>query len=186
MRSVLVLLVCAAVGACTVEAAQPALLPPQLIQSVSIDGRALPLAALRSVLATRPGLTLDAARLEQDRLALGAELAARGHLAATVEPASVIYGPAGGAFVTFQVTKGPVFKLRSVTVIGANERDAGVVTLSAGDDAIADRIERARHALDETLLRRGKASRVTVATRADLAAGVVDVELTSVSLRPSH
>ncbi len=88
--------------------------------------------------------------------------------------------------MTFQVTKGPVFKLRSVTVTGATERDAGVVTLSAGDDAIADRIERARQGLAETLSRRGKPSQVTVATRADLAAGVVDVELTSVSLRPSH
>lgn len=186
MRSALLVVVCAAIGACTVEAARPAALPAQQVQSVSIDGRALPLAALRSVLSTQPGATLDAARLEQDRIALAAELAARGHLAAHVDPASVTYGPAGGAFVTFQVTKGPVFKLRSVTVTGASERDAGVVTLSAGDDAIADRIERARQALAETLSRRGKASRVTVATRADLAAGVVDVELTSVSLRPSH
>ena len=186
VRSLLLLLVCAGLGACAAEAAKAPALPAQEIQSVSIDGRALPLAALRSVLSTQPGATLDAGRLEQDRVALAAELAARGHLAAHVDPASITYGPSGGAFVTFQVTKGPVFKLRSVTVTGASERETGVVTLSAGDDAIAARIERARQALAETLLRRGKPSTVTVATRADLAAGVVDVELTSVSLRPSH
>lgn len=184
MRSLLLLLV--GVGACTAEAAKTPALPAQQIQSVSIDGRALPLAALRSVLSTQPGATLDAARLESDRVALKAELAARGHLAAHVDPAAVTYGSSGGAFVTFQVSKGPVFKLRSVTVTGASERDAGVVTLSAGDDAIADRIERARLQLADSLSSRGKPSQVTVTTRADLAAGVVDVELTSVLLRPSH
>jgi len=186
MRPLLILLALAGAAACQAEAAQPLAIPPQQIQSVAIDGRALPLAALRAVLSTQPGATLDAAQLEHDRVALEAELAARGHLAATVEPASVTYGSSGGAFVTFQVTKGPVFKLRSVTVTGASERDAGVVTLTAGDDAIADRIERARQALAETLARRGKASQVTVALRTDEAAGVVDVELTSVSLRPTH
>jgi outer membrane protein assembly factor BamA len=186
MRPLLLLLVCAGVGACAAEASQPASLPAQQIQSVSIDGRALPLAALRAVLSTQPGATVDVARLEQDRVALQAELASRGHLAAHVDPASVVYGPTGGAFVTFQVTKGPVFKLRSVSVTGASERDTGVVTLTPGDEASADRIERARQALAENLARRGKPSHVSVALRADQAAGVVDVELTSVSLRPSH
>lgn len=186
MRSLLLLVVCAGVGACSAEAAKSPALPAQQIQSVSIDGRALPLAALRSVLTTKPGAALDAGRLEKDRLALESELAALGHLAAHVDPAAVTYGSSGGVFVTFQVTKGPVFKLRAVTVIGASEREAGVVTLSAGDDAIAGRIERARQQLAESLTRRGKPSEVTVATRTDLAAGVLDVELTSVSLRPSH
>ena len=186
MRSLLLLVVCAGVGACSAEAAKSPALPAQQIQSVSIDGRALPLAALRSVLTTKPGAALDAGRLEKDRLALESELAALGHLAAHVDPAAVTYGSSGGVFVTFQVTKGPVFKLRAVTVIGASEREAGVVTLSAGDDAIAGRIERARQQLAESLSRRGKPSEVTVATRTDLAAGVLDVELTSVSLRPSH
>ena len=98
----------------------------------------------------------------------------------------MVYGPTGGAFVTFLVTKGPVFRLRSVTLNGATERDAGVVTLTAGDDASADRIERARQALADTLVRRGKPSQVSVTLHTDQAAGVVDVELTSVLQRPSH
>ncbi len=186
MRLLLLLVVLAATGACSAEASQPSAIPPQQIQSVAIDGRALPLAALRAVVSTEPGSTLDMAKLEKDRIALEAELAARGHLAAHVDPASVSYGPAGGAFVTFQVTKGPVFKLRSVTVTGATARDAGVVTLTAGDDAIADRIERARLQLADSLAARGKSSHVTVSVRPDQAAGVVDVELTSVTLRPSN
>jgi len=186
MRSLLLLLAVAHVGACSAEASKPMAIPPQQIQSVSIDGRALPLAALRAVVSTEPGATLDMARLEKDRIALEAELAARGHLAAHVDPATVSYGATGGAFVTFQVTKGPVFKLRSVTVTGASPRDAGVVTLTAGDDAIADRIERARQQLADSLAARGKPSQVTVSVRPDQAAGVVDVELTSVTLRPSN
>jgi len=186
VRPLLLLVLCAGATACSAEASQPTALPAQQIQSVSIDGRALPLAALRAVLTSHPGATVDATRLERDRVALEAELAARGHLAAHVEPASVVYGPTGGAFVTFQVTKGPVFKLRSVSVTGASDRDAGVVTLSAGDEASADRIERARQVLAANLARRGKPSQVSVSLHADQAAGVVDVELTSVLLRPSH
>jgi hypothetical protein len=158
-------------------------LPAQEIQSVAIDGRGLPLAALRAVLTTHPGDAVDAARLEHDRTALEAELAAAGRLAAHVEPATLTYGSAGGAFVTFQIDQGPMFKLRSVTVRGATQREAGVLTLSAGDDAVAGRIESARHTLEETLTRRGKPSRVTVDVRTDRAAGVVDVELTSTTSR---
>lgn len=191
MRSVLFVLAVVAGGtwvglrqvpssAAAVEIVQ---IPAQQIQSVAIDGRGLPLAALRDVLTTHPGDLLDAARLDRDRIALEAELAARGRLAARVEAATITYGAAGGAYVTFPIDQGPMFKLRSVTVTGATPREAGVVTLGAGDDAVAARIESARHTLEDTLTRRGKTRLVTVEIRTDLAAGVVDVELSASTSR---
>ena len=142
MRSILVLIAVAAAGAWVAirhlpateaQAAQPQV-RIQEVQSVAIDGgRGLPLAALRARLTTRPGQLLDGDQLADDRLALETELSTRGYLAAHVEPAAVAFDARGGAFVTFQIAQGPVFKLRTVTVIGASERDAGVVTLGAGD-----------------------------------------------------
>lgn len=150
------------------------------VQSVSLDGgRGLPLAALRDVLATHRGDQLDANRLVQDRSALEAELSARGYLAARVEPAIVTFAPAGGAYITFQISAGQVFKLRDVSVRGASPKEASVVTLTSGDDALANRIERARQTLADNLGHRGKAASVTVALHTDEAASAVDVELIS-------
>ncbi|HVK88835.1 MAG TPA: POTRA domain-containing protein [Kofleriaceae bacterium] len=146
------------------------------IESVAIDGDNLPLAALRDLLSTRPGDAIDPQRLAEDRSALERALEARGYLAAKVAPAEVSYG-AGSAFVTFPIEQGVVFKVRSVRVTGANDRDAGVVTLVAGDDAIASRIEHARQLLSDHLARRGKPHSVTVSVDTDLAAAAVDVEL---------
>lgn len=146
------------------------------IESVAIDGQDLPLAALRDVLATRPGGVIDPQHLAEDRTALERVLAARGHLAAHVAPAEVAF-EGGRAFVTFSVEQGAVFKVRSVHVSGANERDAGVVTLSAGDDAIASRIEHARRLLADHLARRGKPREVSLSVSTDVAAAAVDVEL---------
>lgn len=161
------------------SAARPSAMRAQEIQSVAIDGgRGLPLAALRATLSTRPGTMIDATALAQDRGALEGALMARGRLAARVEPATVTFDREGGAFVTFQVTQGPMFKLRSVRVDGATDKDAGVVTLGAGDEASADRIERARVALGENLARRGKPGAVDVAVTPDLVSGVVDVVFT--------
>lgn len=162
--------------------AQPQVAHNQEVQSVSIDGRGLPLSALRDVLGTRRGQQLDASRLVQDRAALEATLEAGGYLAARVEPAAVNFAPSGGAYVTFQISQGPLFKLRSVTVRGAGvkdpaARDASVVTLIAGDDAIPARIESARQSLADQLSRRGKPTSVTVALHTDERAAAVDVEL---------
>ncbi len=158
------------------RAARPSSVRAQEIQSVAIDGgRGLPLAALRAKLSTRPGLMIDAAALAQDRRVIESELTARGRLAAKAEPATVTFDREGGAFVTFTVTQGPMFKLRSVRVEGATDKDTGVVTLGPGDEASADRIERARQALGENLARRGKPGAVAVAVTPDLASGVVDV-----------
>jgi len=148
------------------------------IQSVSLDGgRGLPLATLRDCLSTQPGEQLDAGKLVQDRAELERELESKGYLSARVEPAIVTFAPAGGAYITFPIAAGPVFKLRSVTVKGAPVRDQSVVTLAAGDDADASRIERARATLADALGRRGKPVTVTVEMTTDATAGVVDLEL---------
>lgn len=150
---------------------------PRLIQGVALDGgRDLPSAALRAVIATRAGDLLDAPRLERDRAAIEAELAARGYRSAHVAPASVTHGPRGGAYVVFDVDAGPMFHLRSVAVTGPGKRDAGVVRLAAGDEARSDRMRLARQTLADTFLHRGgKAVELQVTT--DPAAAALDVVL---------
>jgi len=149
----------------------------QTVQGIAIDGgRNLPYAAMRAVLSTRAGEPLDAQRLERDRGAIEDELAARGYLAAKVAPASVTFGPRGGAYVVFDVEAGRVFHLRSVVVTGPGRRDADVVTLAAGDPAIRERIARARQSLADTFARRG-GKQVEMTLRSDAAAAAVDIEL---------
>ncbi|MDX2093164.1 MAG: POTRA domain-containing protein [Kofleriaceae bacterium] len=149
---------------------------PNAIESVAIDGDNLPLAVLRDVLTTRPGGQLDPQTLVDDRTALERALAARGYLAAHVEPAEVSFA-AGSAFVTFPVEQGAMFKVRSIRVSGATERDAGVLTLAVGDPAIEGRIQHARQLLADHLARRGKLKQVSVQVTRDEAAAAVDVEL---------
>jgi outer membrane protein assembly factor BamA len=151
----------------------------QEVQSVSLDGgRGLPLAALRAVLATHRGDQLDANRLVMDRSALEAELARLGYLEARVEPATVTFSSSGGAYITFTIVAGRVYRFGAVTVKGASPKDA-VVTLTTGEDALAERIERARQTLADNLERHGKPANVSVALRPDRSTATVDVELTS-------
>ena len=156
----------------------------QEVQSVSIDTprsprdeRRLPISELRTLLATKAGDLLDEQKLEADRRALEATLVARGFLAATVSPASVTFADNGGAYVVFDVDRGPMYRLRSITVTGPGEADAGVVTLSPGDDAIRSRIERARQSLADALAHRATRSHVEVQVHEDPATASVDVEL---------
>jgi outer membrane protein assembly factor BamA len=153
---------------------------PRQVQSVSLDGGfRLPDAALRDVLTTRAGDQLDEAKLAHDRVAMQDVLAARGYLAASVGAAQVTFDEAGAAFVTFPVAIGPVFHVRSVQVMGAAPKDAGVVTLSAGEVVSPARIAEARDALADRLTARGKHGSVTVQTTTDAAAAAVDVVLTA-------
>jgi outer membrane protein assembly factor BamA len=148
----------------------------QEVRSISFDGRRLPLARLREVLATRPGEPLDPRRLERDRDAMERQLAGLGFLAARVEPAVVTFDAAGAAYITFEIDQGKLFHLRNIAVTGAG-KDAAVVTLAAGDDAIRDRIEHARDALAEALARRGKPAAVQLSVHTDIAGAAVDVAL---------
>src|SRR5690606_19430341 len=115
VRSLLLLLVLAVAGGVAVirhlpeEAqAEPARVSrPQEIASVALDGRDLPTAALREVLATRAGELIDLEALARDRRALEAALVARGHLAAKVGEPRVTFGTGGAAYVTFPVSQGP-------------------------------------------------------------------------------
>lgn len=150
------------------------------IQSVSIDGRGLPMASLRELLSTHAGEHVDDAKLAHDREALEQELVDRGYYAAHVNDAQVSYNAAGGAFITFRIEQGPQFRVRSVIVTGATAKDAGVVALEAGEIASADRIQLARATLADRLearARPGKPVLVEANVREDDAAGVVDIEL---------
>jgi hypothetical protein len=161
----------------------------QEVRSVALDGKQLPEARLREVLATRPGEMLDATRLDHDREAMEQRLAELGYLAARVEPAAVTYDRAGAAYVTFEIAQGKRFHLRNVEVTGAG-RDAVVVTLTPGDLAVRGRIESARDALSDALERRvqrteprGRNPRgepappmsVELSVHTDVAAAAVDV-----------
>lgn len=152
---------------------------PQEIRSVALDGRNLPLAALRDVLQSKPGQLVDLAMLARDRAVLEEALVARGYLAAKVDEARVTFGAGGATFVTFPIETGPMFRIRNVTVTGAREQDAGVVTLGAGETADAARITQARQALEARLGVRSQRSLVLTRLVPDVAAGLVDVELTA-------
>jgi len=62
-------------------------------------------------------------------------------------------------------------------VTGVNPRDSGVVTLSAGDPALGERLSAAVSALRERLAARGKHSDVHVQLAMDERAAAVDVDL---------
>jgi outer membrane protein assembly factor BamA len=184
MRTLVVVSALAAVGTLAAfrylpeeaQAAPPPSLDVRQVQGIALDGgRDLPSSALRGVVSTRVGDQLDEQRLERDRAAIEADLEARGFLAAKVAPASVTFGPHGGAYVVFDVEAGPMFHLRSVTVTGPGQREAGVVRLAAGDEASRDRIARARQSLADALARRGKQVELRVTT--DEAAAAIDLEL---------
>jgi len=158
--------------------AEPQGIRPQQVQSVSLDGGPrLPDAALRAVLETRAGDQLDAAKLGHDRTAMQDTLAARGYLAAKVGAAQVSFDESGAAYVTFAVDPGRQFHVRSVTVTGATAKDAGVVTIAAGEVVSTSRITQARDALADRLAARGKRGTVTVNMSTDEAAAAVDVVL---------
>jgi outer membrane protein assembly factor BamA len=148
---------------------------PLEIQSISLDGRALP--SLRPVLSLKAGERYDAAKAAQDRSELEASLVGRGYLNAKVEGPQVTYDATAGVFVTYAIAQGPLFHVRSVIVTGATETNAGVVTLRAGEVVAADRIEKARLALVERLAVRGKAASVVANVVPDESAAVADVEL---------
>lgn len=180
-------------GEADVEATQ-AHVRTQEIQSVSIDTprspreeRRLPISELRNLLSTRVGELLDEQALAADRRALQDALVARGFLAARVAPASVTFAPNGGAYVVFDVDRGPMYHLRSISVTGPGEEDTEVVTLSPGDDAVRSRIDRARQALQDVLAHRASRSRVEVHLHEDPATSrLATTEVTVLRSSSSH
>ena len=148
---------------------------PLEIQSISLDGRALP--SLRGVMSLEAGDRYDAAKAAQDRAALEAALVERGYLIAKVDFPQVTYDASGAVFLTYAITQGPLFHVRSVTVTGTTETMAGVVTLAAGEVVAADRIAQARLAMAERMAVRGKPASVVAKVVPDESAAVADVEL---------
>ena len=156
----------------------------QEVQSVSIDTptsprdeRRLPISELRMLLSTKPGDLLDQQKLDSDRQAIEGALVARGFLAARVAPASVTFGKGGGAYVVFDIERGPMYRLREIRVTGPGAADAEVVTLSAGDDAVRARIERARQTLEDAIAHHPSKPTVEVRLHDDPKAASLDVEL---------
>lgn len=152
---------------------------PQEILSVALDGRQLPMAALRDVLETRVGSMIDLATVQRDRKALTDTLVERGYLAAQVGEPRVTFGAGGAAYVTFPIQQGPLFRIRKVSVQGASSAEAGVVTLCQGEVADAARIALARKAVEERVRVRGKQHAVSASLSLDRAAGLVDLQLTA-------
>lgn len=150
----------------------------QEVRSISFDGRSLPTATLRALLTTHVGDRVDYARLGHDRLVLEDALVAHGFYAAYVGTPRVVYDADGAAFVTFPIMQGPQFRVRSVTVTGANADDAGIVTLTEGEVIRAERVDQVRTALAERIaVRGGRQTEVVATVRPDVAAAVVDVTL---------
>ena len=152
---------------------------PQEVLSVALDGRGLPMAALRDVLETQAGALIDLATVKRDRVALTDVLVSRGYLAARVEDPRITFGAGGAVYVTFPIKQGPLFRIRNVTVVGASAAQIGVVTLAAGEVADADRIALARKSVEERLRVRGKQDAVAASLALDTTAGVVDLQLTA-------
>jgi outer membrane protein assembly factor BamA len=185
VRSILVLLVVVAgVGGWVIydlpegdARAEGPVVRSQQVESISIDGRGLPLAELRSSMGTKLGATVDTAQLGRDKLALQKTLAARGYLAAKVSDPIVTFGPTGGVYIIVDIERGPLYRIRNVTLVGPAWRDAGVVTLAAGDEAEAERLSRARQAAEDTLVRHGKALHVELELTRDKVEPMVDVRL---------
>ena len=150
--------------------AGPRVSRPREVESVSLDGRDLPAAALRDVLATHAGEQLDGVKLAQDRVALQNALVARGYLAAQVGEPQVSFDDDGGAFVTFAIDQGVQVHVRNVAIAGAAAKDVGVVTLATGDVVSGTRLEEARQALETRLASRGKPSHVVVQMSTDVGA----------------
>ena len=75
----------------------------------------------------------------------------------------------------FDIERGPLYRVRSVTVTGPGTLDADVVTLSSGDDAVRARIDRAKQTLAEAVAHR----RLSVEMRLheDRKTATVDVDL---------
>jgi outer membrane protein assembly factor BamA len=153
---------------------------PQEVQSVAIDGLGdLPMANLRAALATHIGEQLDRGKLDQDRATLQSVLVSRGYLEARVDSAEVVFDANQAAFVVFRVELGGQFHVRSVSVTGAGEHDAGVVTLARGEVMRPELIERARASLAERLAMRGKRATVVATIHPDEHTHAVDVELSA-------
>lgn len=150
----------------------------QEVRGIAFDGRSLPTQELRALLSTHVGERIDMAKLAHDRAALEDALVARGFYAAHVADAQVVFDADGAAFVTFPIMQGPQFRVRSVTVTGATDADAGIVTLSEGEVIQAERLDQVRTVLAERLASRaGRPADVIATVRPDLSAGVVDVTL---------
>lgn len=182
MRSIVVLTVVAIVCAFAVvhnlpegdAYAAPAVVKTKEVHSISIDGLGLPMAALRDAMETEVGAVVDTETLERDRLALARALTDRGYLAAKVAPPVVTFGTSGGALVVFDIDRGPLYHVRTISLDGQGW-STGVMPIVSGDAASVERLERVRQAVQATLGRHGTQLRVELAIEPDHADAMIDV-----------
>jgi hypothetical protein len=149
------------------------------VESITIDGRGLPLSRMRAALETAIGSDIDTQTLARDRAALEDVLASRGYLSGRVASPVVTYGPSGGVYVVFDVERGPLYHVRSITLAGPGWGDAGVVTLVPGDEALPDRLDYVRRTAEHTLANHGMDAAIELSVRHDAFAHLVDVTLTT-------
>lgn len=151
--------------------ADPLVMKTKEVHSLSIDGSGLPMATLRDAIETKLMTVVDTEMLERDRATLERALADRGYLAAKVASPSVTFGPSGGAYVVFDIDRGPLYHVRNVSLDGL----PGVVPVTGGDEASLSRLEKIREAAQATLDRHGTQTRVSLSIDADHADAMIDV-----------
>ena len=131
----------------------------QEVRSVELLGANLPSWTLRSALTTQVGTTLDQAHLDADRSMLRDMLVARGHWAVAVAAPQISFAPSGGAYVTFDIAVGEVYRVGAIRVVGVNAARAAslasTVTLAIGDDVLPERLQRNVELLSDELVRQG-------------------------------
>jgi outer membrane protein assembly factor BamA len=187
MRVLAVLTVLLVAAMCAAVALRPHASTPRSavarsldVQSLALAGTRLPLAELRAVLATRIGEPIDDEQLAADRAALERRLEELGYLAAAVHPPVVTFGGAeGGAYVVFDIDRGPQFRIHDVALRGTGWSTVEAPPLVRGEVAGLAALERARAAAEDRLARRVEhPRRVTLDVTPNPALAVADVAFT--------
>ncbi len=109
--------------------------------------------AVRNLIAAQIGSIADTERLVADREQLRDGMISRGYLDAQVQ-LSRDDADDGGMFVKFSVKPGPLYRISAVAARGRMIDIAALTTLSVDDIADADRIERNRMMVEQSLTRR--------------------------------
>ena len=118
--------------------------------------------AVRSLISAQIGAVADTERLVADREQLRDGMISRGYLDAQVQ-LSRDAADDGGMFVKFSVKPGPLYRISAVTARGRMVDISALTTLSVDDIADADRIERNRMMVEQSLTRRAGKRVVVVA-----------------------
>ncbi len=109
--------------------------------------------AVRNLITAQIGSVADTERLVADREQVLEGMISRGYLDAQVQ-LSRDAADDGGMFVKFSVKPGPLYRISAVAARGRMVDISALTTLSVDDIADADRIERNRMMVEQSLTRR--------------------------------